>query len=224
MTELALDTFAYQDCETVNVDGKRVYVCGDDKYYPSITTVLGQSQPMEKQNVLNAWRARVGNKEADRVSKAACDRGTNTHLMLERYLRNEDPRVEEFPDEHAKIFKSLRLEVKKINRVYGQEVVLYSDLLGVAGRCDLVAEYQGTIAIIDYKTSSRVKSASEIGDYWLQTCAYAMFHNEMFGTSIDKMIILMGVENKLPLVFKRTITDDLILELIERVNSFYNNL
>ena len=210
--ELALDTFAYREHETINADGKRIYVCGDDKYYPSITTVLGQSLPMEKQNVLNAWRARVGNKEADRVSKAACDRGTNTHLMLERFLRNEDPRIEEFPDDHAKIFKSLKLELKKINRVYGQEVVLFSDLLGVAGRCDLVAEYQGTIAIVDYKTSSRVKSADEIGDYWLQACAYALFHNEMFNTSIDKMIILMGVENKLPLVFKRTITDDLILE------------
>ena len=222
--ELALDTFAYREHETINADGKRIYVCGDDKYYPSITTVLGQSLPMEKQNVLNAWRARVGNKEADRVSKAACDRGTNTHLMLERFLRNEDPRIEEFPDDHAKIFKSLKLELKKINRVYGQEVVLFSDLLGVAGRCDLVAEYQGTIAIVDYKTSSRVKSADEIGDYWLQACAYALFHNEMFNTSIDKMIILMGVENKLPLVFKRTITDDLILELIERVNSFYQKL
>lgn len=222
--ELALDTFAYREHETINADGKRIYVCGDDKYYPSITTVLGQSLPMEKQNVLNAWRARVGNKEADRVSKAACDRGTNTHLMLERFLRNEDPRIEEFPDDHAKIFKSLKLELKKINRVYGQEVVLFSDLLGVAGRCDLVAEYQGTIAIVDYKTSSRVKSADEISDYWLQTCAYAIFHNEMFGTTIDKMIILMGVENKLPLVFKRTITDDLILELINRVNSFYQKL
>ena len=222
--ELALDTFAYREHETINADGKRIYVCGDDKYYPSITTVLGQSLPMEKQNVLNAWRARVGNKEADRVSKAACDRGTNTHLMLERFLRNEDPRIEEFPDDHVKIFKSLKLELKKINRVYGQEVVLYSDLLGVAGRCDLVAEYQGTIAIIDYKTSSRVKSADEIGDYWLQAAFYALAHNEMFGTEIDKMVIMMGVENKLPLIFRKSLTDELIEDLVLRVHKFYQGL
>ena len=224
MTELALDTFAYRDCETVNVDGKRVYVCGDDRYYPSITTILGQSLPMEKQNVLNAWRARVGNKEADRVSKAACDRGTNTHLMLERYLRNEDPKIEEFPEEHAKIFKSLRLELKKINKVYGQEVALYSDLLGIAGRCDLVAEYQGEIAIVDYKTSSRVKSADEIGDYWLQAAFYTLAHNEMFGTDIKKMVIMMGVENKLPLVFKKTISEQLIEDLMIRGLKFYESL
>jgi genome maintenance exonuclease 1 len=224
MTELALNTFNYKDAETVNVEGKRVYLIDEERMYPSITTVLGQSLPMEKQNVLNAWRARVGNKEADRISKAACDRGTNTHLMLERYLRNEDPKIEEFPEEHSKIFKSLRLELKKINKVYGQEVVLFSDVLGIAGRCDLVAEYQGEIAIVDYKTSSRVKSADEIGDYWLQACAYVLCHNEMFGTDIKKMVILMGVENKLPLVFKKTITDDLILKLAGRVSEFYSKL
>lgn len=224
MTELALDTFAYRDCDTINVEGKRVYVCGDDKYYPSITTVLGQSQPMEKQNVLNAWRARVGNKEADRISKAACDRGTNTHLMLERFLRNEDPQLDSFPDDHVSIFKSLRLELKKINRVYGQEVALYSDVLGVAGRCDLIAEYQGEIAIVDYKTSSRVKSADEIGDYWLQAAFYATAHNEMFGTKIEKMVIMMGVEHKLPMIFRKTIDDELLLKLSERVCEFYSKL
>lgn len=224
MTELALNTFDYKDCDTVNVDGKRVYAIAGDRYYPSITTILGQSLPMEKQNVLNAWRARVGNKEADRISKAACDRGTNTHLMLERYLRNEDPRIEEFPQEHSAMFKSLRLELRNINRVYGQEVVLYSDVLGVAGRCDLVAEYKGEIAIVDYKTSSRVKSADEIGDYWLQCAFYATAHNEMFGTDIKKMVIMMGVENKLPMIFRKVIDDDLLLKLAERTTEFYSKL
>ena len=224
MTELALDTFPYVDCETINVEGKRVYQIPGDKYYPSITTILGQSLPMEKANVLNAWRARVGNKEADRISKAACDRGTNTHLMLERYLRNEDPKIEEFPDEHAKIFKSLRLELKKINKVYGQEVVLFSDVLGIAGRCDLVAEYQGEIAIVDYKTSGRVKSADELGDYWLQAAFYTTAHNEMFGTDIKKMVIMMGVENHLPLVFRKQLDDNLLLALAERACKFYDKL
>jgi genome maintenance exonuclease 1 len=224
MTELALNTFNYKDAETVNVEGKRVYMIDEERMYPSITTVLGQSLPMEKQNVLNAWRARVGNKEADRISKAACDRGTNTHLMLERYLRNEDPKIEEFPEEHSKIFKSLRLELKKINKVYGQEVVLFSESFGIAGRCDLVAEYQSEIAIVDYKTSSRVKSADEIGDYWLQCAFYAIAHNEMFGTDIKKMVIMMGVENRLPLVFRKTIDDELILKLAERTAEFYAKL
>jgi genome maintenance exonuclease 1 len=225
MVELALDTFAYQDCETTNLPGVgRVYMISDEKMYPSITTVLGGTLEPEKAGVLNAWRARVGNKKADQISQAACDRGTNTHLMLERYLRNEDPQLDSFPADHVKIFNSLRLELRKINRVYGQEVVLHSDLFGIAGRCDLIADYQGQMSLVDYKTSSRVKSKDEIGDYWLQCAFYATAHNEMFGTNIEKMVILMGVENHLPLVFRKTIDDELLLKLAERSSEFYAKL
>jgi genome maintenance exonuclease 1 len=213
--------FSYQDYSTVDLQGKRFYQISDDQIYPSITTVLGNTLEPEKRNALDAWRARAGNKKADEISKAAADRGTNTHLMLERFLRGEDPQLDSFPEAHVKIFKSLRLELTKINKVYGQEVVLYSDILSVAGRCDLVAEYQGTLAIVDYKTSSRVKSVNEIGDYFLQCAFYAMAHNELFGTSIDKLVILMGVENSLPLVFKKTIDDELLLKLSTRVCEFY---
>lgn len=219
-----MNEFTYQDYGHVTVDGKRLYQLGDEKFYPSITTVLGYTLEPEKKAILDNWRARVGNKEADRVSKAATDRGTNVHLMLERALQGEDPRVSEFPETHVNMFNSLRLELRKINKVCGQEVVLYSDLLGVAGRCDLVAEYQGELAIVDYKTSNRFKSADEIGDYWLQATFYATAHNEMFGTNIKKLVIMMGVENRLPLVFKKTVTDEMMLKLIERTSAFYYRL
>jgi hypothetical protein len=224
MVELALDTFKYVDCETVNVEGKRVYCVPGDNYYPSITTVLGGTIEPEKKKILDNWKARVGDKEAARISKAATDRGTDTHLMMERLLRNEDPQVETFPPDHAKMFRSLRLEAKKINKVYGQEVVLYSHVLGIAGRCDLIAEYQGQIALVDYKTSGRVKSVDEIGDYWLQCAFYATAHNEMFGTNIEKMVIMMGVEDHLPLIFKKTLNDDLLLKLATRTSEFYDKL
>lgn len=217
-------TFTYQDYSTINVDGKRIYQISDEKYYPSITTILGQTLLSEKKNYLDAWKARVGNAKAKQITDDACTRGTNTHLMLERYLRGEDPGLAEFPETHGNIFKSLRLELKKITKVYGQEVVLYSDMLAVAGRCDLIAEYQGILSIVDYKTSSRVKSKEEIGDYWLQCAAYLIMHNEMFGTEIENMIILMGVENKLPMVFKKTITEELVEVLFNRVTNFYSSL
>ena len=190
--------------------------------YPSITTMLVQSAPAEKTSYLEAWKARVGNAKANQITNDAATRGTNTHLMLERYVNGQEAFKEgEFPEAHIKVFKSLKLELKKINKVYGQEVVLYSDMLQVAGRCDLVGEYQGVMSIIDYKTSSRVKSKDEIGDYWLQTAFYAIAHNEMFGTDIQKLVILMGVENHLPMVFRKTITEDLITELFDRVTKFY---
>jgi hypothetical protein len=215
--------FNYLDYQTTEVDRKRIYLISDEKCYPSITTLLGYTDPV-KNSVLDAWRARVGAKQADKISQDACTRGTNVHLMLERHLKGEDVKMDEFPAAHANMYKSLRLELKKINKVYGQEVVLYSDALGVAGRCDLVAEYQNTLTIVDYKTSSRVKSVDEIGDYWLQTAFYAMAHNEMFGTNIDKLVILMGVENKMPMVFKKTINDEMLLKLCERVSTFYEKL
>jgi len=214
-------TFNYQDYEALNVEGKRIYQISAEKYYPSITTILGQTQEPEKRNALDAWRARVGVQKANKITSDAATRGTNTHLMLERFLNGEDPRLEEFPEAHSRIFKSLRLQLQRINKVYGQEVVLFSDILGVAGRCDLVAEYDGTLSIVDYKTSSRVKSADEIGDYWLQAAFYAIAHNEMFGTEISKLVIMMGVENHLPLIFRKQIDDELLLKLATRVSEFY---
>jgi genome maintenance exonuclease 1 len=217
--------FTYQDYQTVDVEGKRVYQISDDKFFPSITTVLGHTLLPEKKGYLDAWKARVGNAKANQISTDAATRGTNTHLMLERFLKGEEPYKDgEFPESHVNIFKSLRLELRKINKVYGQEVVLYSDILGVAGRCDLVAEYQGVLSIVDYKTSSRVKNADEIGDYWLQCAFYAIAHNEMFDTNIEKLVIMMGVENHLPMIFRKVIDDELLLKLSERVSEFYSKL
>lgn len=214
-------SFTYLDYETVSLNGNRIYHISDDQLYPSITTVLGGTQPEEKTSALAQWKARVGAAKANQVSNDAATRGTNVHLMLERFVNGEDPQLETFPHAHSAIFKSLRLELRKINKVYGQEVVLYSDTLGVAGRCDLVAEYQGELSIVDYKTSSRVKSAAEITDYFLQAQFYALAHNEMFGTNITKLVILMGIENKLPMVFKQQTDDDKLVELVNRASKFY---
>lgn len=217
-------TFTYQDFPATMVTGKRIYQISQEKYYPSITTVLGGTLEPAKANALENWRKRIGHAKADQVSTAAANRGTNMHTMLERAVRGDDPKIEEFPVEHVNMFKSLRLELRKINKVYGQEVVLYSDILGVAGRCDLIAEYQGELAVVDYKSSTRAKSADEIGDYWLQTAFYGIAHNEMFGTDIKKLVIMMGVENKLPMIFRKTIDDELLLKLAERVSEFYERL
>lgn len=215
--------YTYPELNVEMVNGMRVYHTPLGPF-PSITTILGQTLEPEKKSALDNWRKRVGSQKADQVSNAAMNRGTNMHTMLERAVRGEDPQTANFPVEHVNMFKSLRLEVKKINKVYGQEVVLFSDILGVAGRCDLIAEYQGELAVVDYKSSTRPKAADEIGDYWLQTAFYGIAHNEMFGTDIKKLVIMMGVENRLPMVFRKTIDDELLLKLSERVCEFYARL
>jgi len=214
----------YPDYPTVSVEGKRFYQLGDDKYYPSITTVLGNTLEPEKVKALENWRGWMGAAKAQKVSNDAATRGQNTHVMLERYLKGEDPRTTEFPDTHGRIFNSLKFELKKINTVLGQEVVVYSDLLRVAGRCDLIAEHDGELAIVDYKTSTRVKSKDEIGDYWVQTAFYALAHNERYGTDISKLVILMGVEKGLPLVFRKRVDEPLVDKLLTRVHEFYERL
>jgi genome maintenance exonuclease 1 len=118
----------------------------------------------------------------------------------------------------------LKVALNKVNTVYGQEVVLYSHDLGIAGRCDMIADYEGELSIVDYKSSTRAKNKEDIEDYWVQTAFYALAHNEMFGTKIEKLVILMGVENKLPMVFKHRITDDLIVQLAARTGEFYDEM
>lgn len=211
--------FDYIDYTTETVIGRRFYDLKENGLFPSITTVLGHTPTEETKNWLGAWKARVGESEAARKSKLATDRGTNVHTMLERFVRGEP--IGDFPQEHVRVFNSMKLELTKVNIVYGQEMVLYSTGLQVAGRCDMVAEHQGELAIVDYKTSTRIKEASDIGDYWLQTAFYALAHNEMFGTNIEKLVIMMGVENKLPLVFKKRMTEEMIVELITRIDKFY---
>lgn len=213
--------FEYADFETVNAEGKRFYCLPDNIFYPSITTVLGGTMEVEKSASLEAWRNRIGHAQAVQVTRNAADRGTSLHSMLERQLKGLDPETHKHGAEAVRMFNSLRLHLKHINTVLGQEVVLYSHGLEVAGRCDLVCEYDGAPAIVDYKSSTRAKSESDIGDYFLQAAFYAMAHNEMFGTDIKRLVIMMGVTNGLPRVFKKTLDDELMLKLIDRVQQFH---
>jgi hypothetical protein len=224
MIKLDLSRYEYPDISTITLAGKRFYSITPELAYPSITSILGNTQPEETKTWVDAWKKRVGNDKAEQVRNAAANRGTNVHLMLERHVRGEDIIAKEFPPEHVKIFNSLRASLARINSVVGQEVALFSPSFEVAGRCDMVAEYDGELSIVDYKTSTRVKTEADIGDYWLQCAFYALAHNEMYGTNIQKMVILMGVEGKLPLTFKKRITDEHIIALADRVATFYDAL
>jgi ATP-dependent exoDNAse (exonuclease V) beta subunit len=222
--KLDLQRYAYPDISTITLSGKRFYALTDELAYPSITSILGQTQPPETADWINKWKARVGNEKAEQVRNAAASRGTNVHLMLERYARGEDIIASQFPPEHVKLFNSLKASLSRVTTIVGQEVALFSAAFEVAGRCDMIAEYDGELCIVDYKTSTRVKTEADIGDYWLQCAFYALAHNEMYGTNIEKMVIMMGVEGKLPLTFKKRITDEHIIGLANRVGTFYDKL
>lgn len=178
-------------------DGKRYYVTPTGKKLPSVTTVVGA---MKKQAILE-WRQRVGNEEANRISRIASGRGNRVHLLAEKYINNETiDWKKEMPDAAA-MFRSLLKPLEKVNNIHYQEQALWSEKINMAGRVDLIAEWDGVLSVIDFKTSKREKSREDIFDYFAQCTAYATMYEELVGEPIEQLVIVMAVENSQPLIF-----------------------
>ena len=185
------------ELKTTNVNGSRFYVTPNGNKYPSITTVV--SSDPEKKRGLMEWRKRVGEKEANRISSQAARRGTSVHTLCEHHLYNPCP---EEPDsvwqkampDAIEMFNSMApILNKNVNNIHGQEVALYSDRLGVAGRVDCIAEWNGKLSVIDFKTSRKPKKAEWIRDYYMQCAAYAAMYYERTGIPIKDLVIAVMV-------------------------------
>ena len=182
----------FEELKTKTVDKKRFYVTPEGNEYPSITTVLS---PRGKEGLMK-WRKRVGEKVANHICNKAATRGTKVHKMCEDFLNGEDM------THHKKDFLPYCLfnELKdktfdNINEVIGQEVTLYSDKYKVAGRTDLIAEYNGELSIVDFKTSTNERKDSYNENYYIQTAAYAEMFEELTGKPINQIVILVVTEN-----------------------------
>jgi ATP-dependent exoDNAse (exonuclease V) beta subunit len=215
--------FEYSDMSTTDYNGQRWYSVDDDTVFPSITTVLNISMPTEKKKSLENWRTMLGEVAATKKMKQATTRGTHVHAMLEQLLKGEVVQTQGVLPEDVDVFNSLKLSLRGITEIYGQEMALCSRVLQVAGRCDLAGKWKGEEAIIDFKTSGRSKDEKEIQDYWVQCAFYAMAHNEQYGTNIEKGVILMGVAGGLPQIFVKDLIP-YIGQLIERIEIFYKSL
>jgi len=182
----------------------RLYFTEDGSAYPSITTVLGI---LSKQAIME-WRKRVGEEEANKISRQAAGRGTAVHKMAEDYLNN----VEDWKGSHMPANIHMFMDIKKIidehiDNVWFQEEFLYSDKLKTAGQVDCIAEYDGVLSIIDFKTSRRVKKEEDITSYFIQMFFYAAAFYERTGVPIKQGVIIMGVDGNEPLVFKVPVYD-----------------
>jgi genome maintenance exonuclease 1 len=182
-------------------DGKRYYTLPDGTRLPSVTTVLGAL----KKDAIQAWRKRVGEDVANAISKKATGRGTNVHTLCERYLNN-DALGDVMPDA-VEMFRSLKPLLNRIDNIHYQECALWSKQLGMAGRVDCIGEFDGELSVIDFKTSKKIKTITHIEDYFWQTSAYALMYEEMIGTPIDNLVIIMAVEDEQPLLFKQKTAD-----------------
>lgn len=166
----------------------------------------------------------LGDDKADKEMKRAADRGTAVHTMIENYLNNSDVPTKGFAPEHVREFNQVRLKLNKINKIYTQEIALYSDVLKIAGRVDCIGEYEGKLAVIDFKTSNGDKKNSMIDSYWKQTCFYALAFQEMYGIQIDDLVIIMSSEKGIvPLVFKDKV-ENWIEPLLKDVHEYYSSL
>jgi genome maintenance exonuclease 1 len=205
-----IDLIEYQ---TVNIDNKRFYVTPNGKY-PSITTIMGS---LSKESI-DKWKKSVGEETANKISRIACSRGTNMHLMCEEYLNNQKLTCK-IPDA-LELFYSLKPELNKINNILGQEKVLYSDKLKVAGRVDCIADYDGISSIIDFKTSKKIKSEEDIQSYFLQTTFYALALAELKNIVVKQVVILMATDNEKPQIFIKPISP-YIKPLIKVIKNFH---
>jgi genome maintenance exonuclease 1 len=189
------DEFDHFSREEIN--GIRHYVTPNGSY-PSVTTVLGA---MLDKSALIEWRARVGDEEANRVSRLAATRGTNIHTMCENYIRGQD--VDVSMPFNAVMFNQIKKVLDEhVDDIVGCELTLVSDELKIAGSCDLIALYDGKLSIIDYKTSSKNKLKSWIESYFLQTALYSYMLWEMTGLLAQQCVVIIAVEEEsVPQVF-----------------------
>lgn len=213
-------TFDYLDFQTIEEFNLRWYIIDDDLAFPSITSMLGRTQSDETRQSLENWRTSIGEEAANAISLEATTNGTAVHLLIEMFLKGETINEGDFTDQQMKSFRSLKSYLKKIDEVWGQEVALFSTDLQIAGRCDCIGVYKGKPSILDWKTSSKIKSEDMIEDYKYQLAFYARAHNEMYGTNIDHGVILMATKDGFPLEFCVDLNkyQD---KLETRVNRFY---
>jgi len=190
--------------DRVEKDGKRYYLTPDGNYYPSITSILSQQENLG----LEAWKERVGEKEAKRISKESARIGTAVHQLAEYYLSNIQVKLDKEEKIIIDTFNRLRFLLGNINNIVGLEIPLFSDLIRVAGTCDCIAEYNGKLSIIDFKTSRRPKKEDWVDDYYMQTFAYKLMFEEMTGIEIQQVVILIAsVESFDVQVFKKPAKD-----------------
>ena len=187
----------YMDLDSVTSKRGRRYIDPTGAEYPSVTTVLS----ILSEDAIARWRKRVGDDEANRIGHRASTRGTAVHSIVEGYLKNEDTST--YLPHIKQSLQNLRpILDKAIGRIFGLEVALYSRYLGLAGRCDCIAEFDGVPSIVDFKTSKRVKKKENISNYFAQASAYAIMFEERTGMPIPNTVIVMDVDDSEPLIFK----------------------
>jgi hypothetical protein len=193
---IEIDKNLLPDTKGRRIDGHRFYEI-EGKNYPSVTTVLN----IRKSEGLKQWRNNVGNEVANWEMRRAANRGKATHTLVEEYLKGETP--SERGVLPLGLFKLLKPYVDQINNVHCLETIMYSHKLTIAGQVDCVAEYNGELSVIDFKTANKAREEGWIDNYFLQTTAYAVMYEEIFKKPIKQIVVLIAAEDGTVACFKK---------------------
>ena len=208
-----------------NIAGERHYVNIEGKSYPSITTILS----IRGKEAIYEWRKRVGDAEANRITKRSTTRGTQFHKLLEQYFLNQITDVDHFkasaiaknPGVWFLFLEAIQELQNHIGKIYCIEDYLYSDEYGVAGTVDMIAEWDGKISVVDFKTSNSAKREEWIENYFIQGTAYAKMFTERTGIPCDQLIIFAVPDDGIPQTFTKRVDD--YTELLKESIRDYNN-
>lgn len=200
------------------IDNVRYYkLPSGNKKLVSITSVISHY----KKDFFNAWRKRVGAEEADKITKRATSRGTDMHTLVEYHLLNKElPSVQPI-SEH--LFKIAKPTLERINNIHALEGALYSEVLGIAGTCDCIAEFDGELSIIDFKSSKQPKPRDWIDGYFVQCAAYAAMLYEITGLVVKKFVIIMSCEDGDCVVYEERDKKKYLKLLTEYIRKFVND-
>lgn len=189
--------FNYHELSRTTEEGKRLYLTPDGKHVPSVTTILEKTKPEEKKAALQQWRNRVGHAQAQAITTEAANRGTRMHTYLEHYVKTgelKDRGSNPFGwASHAMAQTVIEDGLQNVTEFWGVEIPLYFPSL-YAGTTDGCGIHLGDESILDYKQTNKPKRQEWIEDYYLQLTAYALAHNEVYGTNIRKGVVLMCVK------------------------------
>jgi genome maintenance exonuclease 1 len=203
--------------ERETIDGVRYYKVPDEEEFLRLVSITSVTSHKNRQFFEN-WRKKVGEEEAEKITKQATSRGTDFHTLAENYFFNRElPPVQTLSEFLFKISKGT---LDRINNIYALESSLYSKVLGVAGTVDAIAEFDGELAIIDFKTSKKPKPREWIEHYFVQAAAYACMFYEMTEIPVKKLVILMACENGECVVYEERDKSKYIKLLTEYIREF----
>lgn len=206
--------------ERETIDGVRFYKVPTEEELLRLVSITSITSHFNK-DIFVKWRKKVGNEEADRVTKRATSRGTDMHTLVEHFLKNDDlPKVQPISDY---LFKIAKPELNKINKIHTLEGSLYSKVLGIAGTVDCIAEYNGELSIIDFKTSKKAKPRDWIDNYFVQAAAYAAMYYELTGIAVTKLVILMACEDGDVVVYEEYDKKKYLEMLVQYIKKFVND-